>query len=329
MGKNKLVSIIIPCYNSEKFISKTLDHLISQTYTNLEIICIDDGSFDNTNKILKEYSKKYKIIKVFEKENGGVESAIKLGLTNITGDFVYLHGHDDYLSNDALEKAINAFNTEDIDAIRMDLFFINEQGEIVRKMQDRRLLEGKQALIETVGWKIHTFCLWKTAVFKNIMEIDTKGMMDFDELGTRYLYSISKKIGFCSGIYYYLQHNDSVSRKVSYRFFDRIYTHTLFRKLLISNKVYDQVKGVLEKELYSELIFVIKLYNLNKSNFNKNQRIRINKILEEGYKNLNKKTLINNNKIFKNRHRLVRIIGGYFFMNFKLFKLLIKKNIIR
>lgn len=329
MDKNKLVSIIIPCYNSEKFISKTLDHLISQTYTNLEIICIDDGSFDNTNKILKEYSKKYKIIKVFEKENGGVESAIKLGLTNITGDFVYLHGHDDYLSKDGFEKAIYAFNTEDIDAVRMDLFFIDEQGKSIKKMQDRRILDGKQALIETVGWKIHTFCLWKASIFKNIMEIDTKGMMDFDELGTRYLYSISKKIGFCSGIYYYLQHNDSVSRKVSYRFFDRIYTHTLFRKLLISNKVYDQVKGVLEKELYSELIFVIKLYNLNKSNFNKNQRIRINKILKEGYKNLNKKTLINNNKIFKNRHRLVRIIGGYFFMNFKLFKLLIKKNIIR
>lgn len=326
MDKNKLISIIIPCYNSEKFIRKTLDHLISQTYTNLEVICVNDGSSDNTTEILAEYSEKYNFIKVFEKENGGIESAIRVGIKNSMGDFIYLHGHDDYLSEDAFEKAIGGFITEDIDAVRMDLFFVNEQGKILRKMQDRRMLDGKQALIETVGWKIHTFCLWKVAIFKKIIDIDTRGMMDFDELGTRYLYSISKKIGFCNGIYYYIQHNDSVTKKITYRFFDRIYTHTLFRQLLISNKVYEQVKEILEKELYDELVSLIKIYNLNKDRFDKNQRIRICKIIKKGYKTLNRKVLLN---IFKNRNKLVQILRGYSLKNFELFNLLIKNNIIR
>lgn len=329
MDKNKLISIIIPCYNSEKFIRRTLDHLISQTYTNLEIICINDGSLDDTTEILAEYSKKYNFIKVFEKENDGIESAIRVGIKNSTGDFIYLHGHDDYLSKDAFEKAIGGFIAEDINAVRMDLFFVNEQGKMLRKMQDRRILNGKQALIETVGWKVHTFCLWKAAVFKKIIEIDTQGMMDFDELGTRYLYSISKRINFCEGIYYYVQHSDSVSKKINYRFFDRIYTHTLFRQLLISNKVYEQVKEILEKELYDELVSLIKIYNLNKDRFDKNQRTRIYKIIKKGYKTLNRKVLLNNNKVFKNRHKLVQILGGYSLKNFELFNLLIKKNIIR
>ena len=79
-------TIIIPCYNVAKYISKTLDSVLTQTNKNIEVLLINDGSTDNTLNILKEYEKQYPHIKVFDKFNGGVSSARNEGLKNATGD---------------------------------------------------------------------------------------------------------------------------------------------------------------------------------------------------------------------------------------------------
>ena len=74
-----LLSIIVPVYNSEKHLKECLDSLINQTYKNIEIICVNDGSTDNSLNILNEYAKKDNRIKIFSKENGGMASARNLG----------------------------------------------------------------------------------------------------------------------------------------------------------------------------------------------------------------------------------------------------------
>ena len=84
----KLVSIIVPVYGVEKFISKCLDSLLSQTYSELEIVLVDDGSKDNSGKICDEYAKKDKRIKVIHKENGGVMSAWTEGVKASTGEYI-------------------------------------------------------------------------------------------------------------------------------------------------------------------------------------------------------------------------------------------------
>ena len=88
MNENPKISIIIPVYNVEQYLRHCLDSIINQTYKNLEIICIDDGSTDNSGKICEEYTSKDNRIKVIHKENGGISSARNVGLSLLTGSYV-------------------------------------------------------------------------------------------------------------------------------------------------------------------------------------------------------------------------------------------------
>jgi glycosyltransferase involved in cell wall biosynthesis len=97
------ISIIIPVYNVEPYIRQCLDSALNQSYTNLEIICVDDGSTDNSGKICDEYVKKDNRIKVFHKINGGVSSARNLGLKNLTGQYVGFLDPDDWIEPNMYE----------------------------------------------------------------------------------------------------------------------------------------------------------------------------------------------------------------------------------
>jgi len=99
-----LISIIVPVYNVEKYIYKTLDSILFQTYNNLEIILINDGSTDNSGNICDEYSEKDKRIKVIHKQNGGVSSARNLGIDNATGEWITFIDSDDIIDKCMIEK---------------------------------------------------------------------------------------------------------------------------------------------------------------------------------------------------------------------------------
>jgi glycosyltransferase involved in cell wall biosynthesis len=99
-----MISVIIPTYNSERYISECLNSVINQTYSNLEIIVVDDGSTDNTNVIVNSVMD-YRI-KYFYKENGGVASARNLGITKSTGLFIAFLDSDDFWHKEKLERQI-------------------------------------------------------------------------------------------------------------------------------------------------------------------------------------------------------------------------------
>ena len=103
-----LISIILPVYKVEKYIDKCMESLINQTYKNLEIILVDDGSPDNSGKLCDEWSKKDKRVKVIHKENGGVSSARNAGLDAATGDYIAFIDPDDWVDLETYEKMLNA-----------------------------------------------------------------------------------------------------------------------------------------------------------------------------------------------------------------------------
>lgn len=100
---NPLISVIIPCYNIEKYISKTIDSVLNQKFNNFEIILVDDGSVDNTGRILDEYLKKDNRIKVIHKKNEGVAIARNKGLLESNGEYIYFLDGDDYISTSYFE----------------------------------------------------------------------------------------------------------------------------------------------------------------------------------------------------------------------------------
>ncbi|MDR3136584.1 MAG: glycosyltransferase [Coriobacteriales bacterium] len=100
------VSIIIPIYNSEDYLHQSLDSILNQTYTDLELVCINDGSTDSTQAILDEYASKDRRVRVFTQENKGVAAALNVGLDRAQGDYICFFGSDDFYELDTMEKAV-------------------------------------------------------------------------------------------------------------------------------------------------------------------------------------------------------------------------------
>jgi len=97
------ISIVIPVYNTEKYIEQCIESALNQTYDNIEILAINDGSTDSTESILKKFENKIKII---NKQNGGTASALNLGIKNMTGEWFKWLSADDLLKQDAIEKLV-------------------------------------------------------------------------------------------------------------------------------------------------------------------------------------------------------------------------------
>ncbi len=105
---NPLVSIIMPVYNGSKYVKKAIDSALAQTYKNIEIIVINDGSTDNSEKIIKQYGKK---LKYFKKENGGVATALNLAIERSKGEYISWLSHDDVYLEDKIKTNIEVLST--------------------------------------------------------------------------------------------------------------------------------------------------------------------------------------------------------------------------
>lgn len=115
MESNKgLVSIVVPIYNVEKYLDRCITSLINQTYKNIEIILVDDGSTDSSGKIADEYEKMHKYIKVYHKENGGLSDARNYGLLKANGEYILYVDSDDYIELDSCEILMNKAKNADI-----------------------------------------------------------------------------------------------------------------------------------------------------------------------------------------------------------------------
>ena len=104
MQEYPLISVIVPVYNVEKYLPRCIDSILSQSFTDFELLLIDDGSPDNCGKICDEYAAKNSRVKVFHKPNGGVSSARNLGLDNARGEWIAFVDSDDYVKKDYLSE---------------------------------------------------------------------------------------------------------------------------------------------------------------------------------------------------------------------------------
>ena len=114
MLKSNLVSVIVPAYNVEKYLRRCVDSIISQTYKNIEIILIDDGSSDGSGIICDEYAQKYTNIVCVHTENNGVSNARNLGLDVAKGEYITFVDSDDYINFDMIEKMMAVFCDQDL-----------------------------------------------------------------------------------------------------------------------------------------------------------------------------------------------------------------------
>ncbi|MBC2360540.1 glycosyltransferase [Listeria welshimeri] len=130
-----LVSIIIPVYNVEKYVERCLDSVINQTYTNLEIIVVNDGATDNSAEIIKSYTDER--IRYFEKENGGQATARNFGLDVANGDYIVMVDSDDYISANLVEKCLDTVKKTNADLVMFTSYNVNQEGKMQYIKRDK------------------------------------------------------------------------------------------------------------------------------------------------------------------------------------------------
>lgn len=141
-----LVSIIIPIYNVEKYISKTVDSVLNQTYRNIEIILVDDGSPDNCPHLIDSMSKEDSRIKVVHKPNGGVSSARNAGIDKAQGKYISFVDGDDWIDPDYVQYFVNLIEKYNCDLV----YNINNYSQYNTKSRERESVISSEKAIEWI-----------------------------------------------------------------------------------------------------------------------------------------------------------------------------------
>lgn len=214
---NFLVTVFVPVYNGEKYLEQTLNCIQQQTYTNIEVLLVDDSSTDGSLYILNQFTEKDARFKVFVKENGGiVAKSMNFIMPKIKGDYFFYASQDDIFSLDIIEKMVQRQNETSADSVLPDMeyYFENQQKnkKIIGLNGDKTIeLSGKEALIASLDWSIHGFALFKSSLLK--AEFFPEDAFDSDEYVTRKLFLKSNKVVFSEGIFYYRQDNSNAITK--------------------------------------------------------------------------------------------------------------------
>lgn len=168
----KKISIIIPVYNTEKYIDRCLESVTNQTYKNLEIIIVNDGSKDNALSKCEEWSKKDSRIKVLSKENGGLSSARNFGIIHSTGDYIGFVDSDDFISYDMYETLYNMIEKNDVDVSRVEYKEVNEYKKYKNKKNRRsKVFRGQNEILDAfLKYRFESVCvsLYKRECIKDI-----------------------------------------------------------------------------------------------------------------------------------------------------------------
>lgn len=132
--KRKLVSIIIPVYNVESYLDDCLKSVLNQTYDNIEVIAVDDGSVDDSPLILKEYASKYSRLRVYLQDvNQGQGTARNLGLEKAKGDYILFVDSDDYIETNTVKCLVDVIEETNVDFIRFNATSFSSEGELIKE----------------------------------------------------------------------------------------------------------------------------------------------------------------------------------------------------
>ena len=221
------ISVIIPVYNTEKYIEKCLESLAKQTMQDFEVIIVNDGSTDNSKKVIKDYMKNSNLdIKYLEKENGGLASARNYGIEHASGKYISFFDSDDYLDKD-LYKNLEKYMDEDIDLIKFKMKTVDEKENVIEKLDGPVFdvctgEEGYKKLCTTDKY-MDPACiyLYKREFF---VENNFKYKLRYHEdFGLTSLIIIQAKTFVSTNVfgYNYLQTEESLSRGKDYKNIDR------------------------------------------------------------------------------------------------------------
>lgn len=220
--KEKLVSVIVPCYNMQKYLNNCFYCLDNQTYKNVEIILVDDGSKDSTPQMLDDYCMLNSKAKVVHKTNGGLSSARNAGLEVASGDYIYFYDTDDILSKDIIETLVNTMESSSAqyaigyckkinDGDRLTRFVeVTQRGNKIKTLspcETFSLMTNDYKIFSSVWNKLYVASI----INDNNLRFDEKCLYGEDtSFNYAYLMLIDKVAIINKILYYYVQRKNSL-----------------------------------------------------------------------------------------------------------------------
>ena len=289
------ISILMACYNSERYIRETLDSLVSQSLKDIQIICIDDASTDNTVNIIEVYQRKDdRISLICQPRNGGQAKARNKGLEIAEGEFITMVDSDDVLSEDSLELLYNeAEKSEDTDAVLFSLVHYYEDGHrnVPYEMRNtRREMSGRDAAFSSLSWDIHGCYAIRNDIHKKFPYDESCKLYGDDNI-THIHFLHCRKVRVSDGKYYYRQHERSATHKVSVLAFDWIKAadslRNMLRELNVDEEMLVKQENIRWGIIVDRLIYFLK----NKNKFNDTEKEEIRQILRSAFADSRTKSL--------------------------------------
>lgn len=322
------ISIVIPVYNGEKYLKKTLESILKQTFIFFEVIIVNDSSTDKSLLILKEYEEKDSRIRIFSTDSnlGIVPKVINFAIPFVRGDYFLYSSQDDLFSEDLLENLFNRAVITDADAVIPDLVFFheheNEKNKSLIGVHGNRdvLISNREAVLLSLDWFIPGNALWKISLIRTIGFYDFG--MNADEYSVRVFLFHCNKVAFCTGTFFYRQDNpDAITKKLSSKTFDIPYTEFMLYLFLRDNSFESKVQERILMRAITALIFMkttLIKHNLEISSYKyplQGAEERIKKCFT-CFKDVNIRNSLKNQKGLKNTIIKLFVISNYRFFSF-------------
>jgi len=220
--QKELISVIVPVYKVEKYLHKCLDSILNQTYKNLEIILVDDGSPDRCGEICDEYAKKDARVRVIHKQNGGVSDARNAGLEIAAGEYIGFVDGDDYIDENMYRAMYDAVKKDESDIAICGLLSVDENANEIKKNNLNIPIEDgcfdkeyifKQFCINKY-W--HYVTVWNKLYKKELFSVIKfpVGKIHEDELVAHHIVGKCSRISCISKpLYFYVKRSDSITNK--------------------------------------------------------------------------------------------------------------------
>lgn len=215
------VSIIMPVYNSEKYIDDTIKYVLSQTYEDFEFIIVNDGSMDSTQKICEEYAKKDSRIRLFNNENGGVSRARNFAISKATGEYIRFIDADDKMEKDSLEILVDAIEKNDEIDIVIGKYFSNDQeiytGELEGIYSVKDSMPNFLKYMRTFFYGVTWNKLYKRSVIEdNKLSFDINVSWSEDLFfNLDYLKKVRKIYYVNKSVYYYIRRENGLASSIT------------------------------------------------------------------------------------------------------------------
>ena len=216
------VSVLVAVYNAAPFLPRCLESLLGQTLSDVQVLCVDDASTDDSLALLRQYAERDKRIEVIHLDkNQGQAHARNVALARASGNFVCFLDADDWFAADALELAVSQLTAyADCDSVLFDVHYEYSDGRSeAYAMPSFEQLTGEEAFRLSLDWQIHGVYLTRRALHQQF-PFDESCRTYSDDNTSRLHYLASRTVRRCAGIYHYRQHHASATHAISVRRYD-------------------------------------------------------------------------------------------------------------